>query len=603
MRFNLFGSSLVRHSQGKSMKIIGHRGASEEAPENTLEALRLAWDQGAYAAECDVVRTADGELILMHDDSTRRTALHGEDLRVEDTAWNDLKDLDVGGWKDPAWQGVKIPRLAEVLRAIPEGKHLFIEIKSGSTNLGADARVLDTLEALLTEERVAAGKITFICFDHTFLNRLKKRLPRYNASYLTSYARFRGNWPEVRSGGELEKYIAAALANNIDGLDMESSPVISAEWVKKIHAAGLKITIWSYARDDTLENARRYQELGVDFLTTNTPAKLLSELALAPPHSAFTEKDYLHDGKLTAQGIAYLSRFKCFNLFKRPQTALLFTLCLPLTVPLAIVRVVALVVAFAGGICLKKYLAIRLENYPRIIKLIYFLCLGVYLRTKGPAAAEANDDGSTLIVTNHHSRFDAMLLANLHQADATYRAAAKTSFFGRLLINSGVCSRALEEGLALDTKEGREGFHRRLDAGAGRPLLFFPEGRVVHKPQTIMTFQNHLLQGHKVKIICRKSRYKSYFLDHPQIEIPFFKAPYSRLKNKLFWDSMIEGLPFLISWVTVFETEVIGSVALTGSESLEEIDAALYAPYFDHGFHLVSVDPLLAKKLLHSLYR
>jgi hypothetical protein len=272
-------------------------------------------------------------------------------------------------------------------------------------------------------------------------------------------------------------------------------------------------------------------------------------------------------------------------------------------------RLLALFVVFAGGICLKKYLAISLDDYPKIISIIYFLCLGVYIRAKeeepadtSPGAAAGKNGRCTVIVANHQSRFDAMLLANLHQADVTYRAAAKTSFFGKLLIASGLCSRAMEEGLALDTKEGREEFRRRLNAGDGRPMLFFPEGRVVQKPKTIMTFQNHLLQGQKVKVLCRKSSYKSYFLDHTQIEIPFFKAPYSRFKNKLLWDSMIEGLPFLISLVTVFETEVIGTVELNGSETLEEIDASLYSLYFDHGFSLVSIDPLLAKKLLNSFY-
>ncbi len=592
------------------MKIIGHRGASQDAPENTLEAMVLAWEQGAYAAECDIIRTRDGRLVLMHDDSTKRTARHGEDLLVEETAWHDLKDLDVGSWKDPKWAGVKIPLLEEVLRTIPEGKHLYIEIKSGKTNHGADERVIDDLEELIKKEAVAPEKITFICFDHNFINLLKKRLPHYKICYLTSYISFPGRWPEVRDLKELKSCIDDALTNDIDGLDLESSSVITGEWVKTIHNAGLSVTIWSYAKDDTLQNARRYQEMGVDFLTTNTPAKILAELA---PHStdnsALTLEDYLHNDKLTLPGIEYLSRFKRFNLFSRARTLLLFTLCLPITIPLAILRVLALFVVFAGGICLKKYLAISLEDYPKIINSIYFLCLGVTIREQEGVLSGRTSDASatknnlsTIIVTNHHSRFDAMLLANLHQADATYRAAAKTSFFGKLIIASGLCSRAMEEGIALDTKEGREEFQHRLNAGAGRPLLFFPEGRVVQKPKTIMTFQNHLLQGEKVTVLCRESRYRSYFLDHTQIEIPFFKPPYSRFKNKLLWDSLIEGLPFLISLVTVFETKVIASVELTGSETIEEIDAALYAPYFDHGFTLVNIDPQLAKKLLHSLY-
>lgn len=588
------------------MKIVGHRGASEDAPENTLEALQLAWEQGAYAAECDITRTRDGKLVLMHDDSTKRTALGGVDLLVEGTDWDELKDLDVGSWKDPKWQGVKIPRLEEVLRAIPAGRHLYIEIKSGKTNRGADAWVLTELENLLAREPVAPEKITFISFDHDFLNRLKKRLPDYNAYYLTTYRKFSGKWPEVRNEGELEKYLREALANGIDGLDLESSSVIRKEWVQKIHDQGLKVAIWSYRQDDTLEKALRYQELGVDFLTTNTPAAILSGLALhSTPGSALADDDYVQNGKITRLGIDYLLQFKRFNFFNKASTALLFTLGLPLIIPLALLRLVALFAVFAGGFLLKKYLAINLEDSPKLIRIIYFLCLGVYIRAKdttSPSTAAGERDRSTVIITNHHSRFDAMLLANLHQADATYRAAAKSSFFGKLIMASGLCSRAMEEGIAVDSKEGRAEWRRRLHAAAGRPLLFFPEGRVVQKPETIITFQNHLLLGQKVQIICKKSRYKSYFLDHTQIEIPFFKAPYSGLKNKLLWDSIIEGLPFLVSFVTIFETEVMGTVQLNGKETLEEIDAALYSFYLAKGFRLVPIDPLLVKKLMQSLY-
>jgi glycerophosphoryl diester phosphodiesterase len=261
------------------MKIVGHRGASQDAPENTLEALQLAWAQGAYGAECDITRTRDGKLVLMHDDSTQRTALHGVDRLVAGTEWKELRKIDVGSWKDKKWKGVKIPLLEDVLRVIPEGRHLFIEIKSGSHNSGADARVLNDLENLVRKEKLAPEKITFLSFDHDFLHRLKKKLPRYQAYYLTSFLKFPGKWPEVKTVGELESYLQEAVKNNMDGLDLESSLVVSEEWVKKIHARGLKVAIWGYHQDDNLENAQRYREMGVDFFTTNTPGKILSGLA------------------------------------------------------------------------------------------------------------------------------------------------------------------------------------------------------------------------------------------------------------------------------------------------------------------------------------
>lgn len=260
------------------MKIVGHRGASDDAPENTLESLILAWEQGAYAAECDIILTKDLKLVLMHDDSTKRTALNGIDLIVEKTDWDELAKLDVGSWKSEKWKGVKIPLLENVLRAIPDGKHLFIEIKTGDANSGADPRVIDYLPELIEKERISPDKITFICFDHNFLNRLKKTLPGYKALYLTTFASQPGKWPDVRDEQELEMYISEALKNGIDGLDMENSPVIKKEWVKLIHESGLKVAIWSYGKDDTPDNARRYHDIGIDFLTTNMPAVLLKML-------------------------------------------------------------------------------------------------------------------------------------------------------------------------------------------------------------------------------------------------------------------------------------------------------------------------------------
>jgi len=323
----------------------------------------------------------------------------------------------------------------------------------------------------------------------------------------------------------------------------------------------------------------------------------------------FSEEDFVQNGRITPLGIEYLLQFKQFNVFNKGSTAILFFICLPIVLPMALVRLVSLFVVFGAGIVLKKYLSITLDNYPKIISLIYFVCLGVYVRSKDheqPRTTPGTESGvcerSTVIVSNHNSRFDAMLLANLHQSDSTYLAAAKSSFFGKLIIDSGLCSQSMVNGIALDTKEGREEWRRRLNSACCRPLLFFPEGRVVQKPNTIIAFQNHLLLGQKVNIICKKCSYTSYFLNHTQIEIPFFKAPYSSFNNKTVWDSIIEGFPFLVSFVTVFQTEFIGTVQLNGSETLEEINRLLNSLYIDNGYNLVTIEPLLVKKLMQSLY-
>ncbi|HQO40285.1 MAG TPA: hypothetical protein PK986_07445, partial [Spirochaetota bacterium] len=78
--------------------------------------------------------------------------------------------------------------------------------------------------------------------------------------------------------------------------------------------------------------------------------------------------------------------------------------------------------------------------------------------------------------------------------------------------------------------------------------------------------------------------------------------PYSRLKHKRFWDSLVEVLPFFVAWITVMRTEVIGTLQFNGSETPEEIDNALYSLYFKKGYRLVYLEPELVKKLMHALY-
>lgn len=114
--------------------VIAHRGASAEAPENTLEAFRLAVVQGADALECDVRLSRDGVPVLMHDPTLARTA--GQPGRVAAMTLAEIQAADAGaGFLGPdgsrpwAGHGVRAPALAEVLREFPD-MPLLIEIKS-----------------------------------------------------------------------------------------------------------------------------------------------------------------------------------------------------------------------------------------------------------------------------------------------------------------------------------------------------------------------------------------------------------------------------------------------------------------------------------------
>src|SRR6056300_610029 len=89
----LFAGHLVL---GKPL-IVAHRGASYDAPENTLPAFELAWKQGADAVEGDFLLTGDGKIVCFHDKDTKR--LTGQKMDISKTSFADLQKLDVGKWK------------------------------------------------------------------------------------------------------------------------------------------------------------------------------------------------------------------------------------------------------------------------------------------------------------------------------------------------------------------------------------------------------------------------------------------------------------------------------------------------------------------------
>ena len=100
--------------------ILGHRGASGHAPENTLEAFKLAMDMGAEGFELDVHLSKDGELVVIHDETVDRTT-NGKGLVWEKTL-AELKELDACN-KMEAYRGAKIPTLREVYELIRDTDH------------------------------------------------------------------------------------------------------------------------------------------------------------------------------------------------------------------------------------------------------------------------------------------------------------------------------------------------------------------------------------------------------------------------------------------------------------------------------------------------
>jgi glycerophosphoryl diester phosphodiesterase len=134
------------------VQLICHRTANRDLPENTLESLALAARMGCNIVEIDIRETADGQLVLNHDDLLER--LTGGMGTVEHTSYDELQLLDTGAWMGERFTGMRIPRLEEAVQlAREQGVGLYLDIKTK----GIAPLLLETLERQGMLERVVFG--------------------------------------------------------------------------------------------------------------------------------------------------------------------------------------------------------------------------------------------------------------------------------------------------------------------------------------------------------------------------------------------------------------------------------------------------------------
>jgi len=109
------------------MKIIAHRGFSEDYPENSLLAFNKAIEAGVDGIETDVRMSMDGMAFIFHDSSLKR--ITGKDESIESQYSDYIKHLDIGSWKDESFHAQRLPTLETLLHHIHERTHLILEIK------------------------------------------------------------------------------------------------------------------------------------------------------------------------------------------------------------------------------------------------------------------------------------------------------------------------------------------------------------------------------------------------------------------------------------------------------------------------------------------
>jgi glycerophosphoryl diester phosphodiesterase len=215
--------------------IIGHRGASAMAPENTIAAFEAAIEAGSDGIEFDVRLSSDGVPVVIHDETLHRTS--GVRRRVADMALNELNRFDV-------------PSLAQVFELFESNDLiLYLEMK--------EVEVAEKCCQLIAQHRFK-DRVIFECFEHSALKIVKNIDSTFRIA------------PLFQPPASFILKRALALGANEIALHHR---LTNKRLVKKAGDAGLRVVTWTVDDPAWIERAK---EDGIDALITNNPSALIA---------------------------------------------------------------------------------------------------------------------------------------------------------------------------------------------------------------------------------------------------------------------------------------------------------------------------------------
>ncbi|MFW6285311.1 MAG: glycerophosphodiester phosphodiesterase family protein, partial [Bacillota bacterium] len=229
-------------------EIVAHRGASWDAPENTLSAVETALEQEADSIEIDVRMTADGHVVLMHDDTLIRTTDDTSGQRVRDMTLEELRSHDAGSWFDSEFAGEKVPTLEEVFEMTGRRATLFIEMKEDDTAI--NQRVVE-----LIEEHDMENHVKIMAFSQSQLQNIKSLNEDIETVMIVST--FYGDMSRLINDDALDHF-----AFSVD-LFLNNSG-----YVNRIHQSEKKVYSWTINTEDSI---RRVARRDVDGIITDRP--------------------------------------------------------------------------------------------------------------------------------------------------------------------------------------------------------------------------------------------------------------------------------------------------------------------------------------------
>ncbi|MGE4580135.1 MAG: glycerophosphodiester phosphodiesterase [Desulfuromonadales bacterium] len=230
--------------------VWAHRGASSQAPENTMAAFLAAEAAGASGIELDVHLSRDGVAVVIHDETLERTT-NGQGP-VSRRTYQEIRALDAGSWFGPAFRGEGVPSLEEVMAWAGGRLRLNIEIKAAEAGLA----VLDL------QERYPDVNVLLSSFNHRLLAKIHRMDPELALGYLVEVPL----WHLA-----LKRAVRHQAASFHPRVDRVSRAMVTA-----CRRQGMDIVPWTV---DDLEQLDALRRQGVQGVFTNDPQKIIQHLA------------------------------------------------------------------------------------------------------------------------------------------------------------------------------------------------------------------------------------------------------------------------------------------------------------------------------------
>jgi glycerophosphoryl diester phosphodiesterase len=239
---------------------VAHRGASAYRPEHTLEAYRLAIEQGAHYVEQDLGITKDGVLVCSHDPSLERTTnveelfpdrftsetVNGKVVKrwyIEDFTLAEIKRLDAGAWFDPAYAGLRVPTFQEAIDAVKGKAGFFPELKTPGRVRAKGVDMEKAVVEILRKNGLIGATVRGLpavhlqVFEEDSLRRLALALPEVPRSFLIGSADVLARWTTPAGLADLKTF-ATGIAPSLT--------ITTAAVVARAHAAGLTVVPYTF---------------------------------------------------------------------------------------------------------------------------------------------------------------------------------------------------------------------------------------------------------------------------------------------------------------------------------------------------------------------